>query len=80
MHLCDDDESSTVVQNRDGEYFVITEQSDCEQVGHDSQFRSPANERARWSDLGAYGGKGQPYKTVVLGMLAVALVSFALFR
>ena len=28
MYLCDDDETGPIVENRDGEYFVVTEQAE----------------------------------------------------
>lgn len=74
MYLCDDDQTSAIVQNRDGEYFVVTEQSDCEQVCRDSQVQSLEDERTpRRASRASYTRKGQQYKTLLAGMLAVAL-------
>jgi hypothetical protein len=74
MYLCDDDETSAIVQNRDDEYFVVTDQSDCEQVCHDSQFQSPGGEQTRWQEGRASDTrKGQQYKTLLAGMLAIAI-------
>src|SRR5262249_24156978 len=73
MYLCDDDETSAIVQNRDGEYFVLTEQSDNEQVRSDSQAQLSGEERTRKPAGPSATLRGHQYKTLLSGMLSVAM-------
>jgi len=77
MSLCDDDETRVIVENRDGEYFVLTKQSDSDYSCGDSEIRATEEKRTRSSAGGASAirRRGQ-YKTLLVGMLAVS-VAFA---
>jgi len=74
MYLCDDDETSAIVENRDGEYFVVTEQSDSDNVCRDSQIQATEDKPTRLSAGVAPGIRRRGrYKTLLAGMLAVSI-------
>lgn len=74
MYLCDDDETCAIVQNHNAEYFELIEQSDYQQAGPDSVFQSANDNRVlRSAGRASDTRRGQRYKTVFTGMLAVAI-------